>query len=327
MSIPAKLHFCWIGTRLPWAYIFGLLSAAEHSDMPEIFLHHTDRLEDGAGLSALEREDRIKRVHLDPQTLLLKVGAALAVGRKLLLLHESLQTTVARADVLRAAILYLEGGIYLDLDTVTVASLLPLLTTEHFVGSERIVWPQAARASRAPAVLARHLALDIIRKMLKSLPQGWRGFRRMERYYVLGLNNAAFGCVAGSALMAEYLHGMLDLPLERQAARYALGPRLLQDVVERHGQQDVCVHTPEVFSPLPPEISEHWFRHVGKPEPSEILTPNTRVVHWYASVRRQQLVDKISPFYVMENRGRQLYSALICSYVQGMSRFAADAAR
>jgi mannosyltransferase OCH1-like enzyme len=32
---------------------------------------------------------------------------------------------VQRADVLRAAILYLQGGICLDLDTITVASLRP----------------------------------------------------------------------------------------------------------------------------------------------------------------------------------------------------------
>ena len=45
MTIPARAHFCWIGTRLPWAYAFAVLSAAERSELPEIVLHHTDVLD------------------------------------------------------------------------------------------------------------------------------------------------------------------------------------------------------------------------------------------------------------------------------------------
>jgi hypothetical protein len=324
LSIPAKLHFCWIGTHLPWAYIFAVLSAAENSDLPEIFLHHTDELEESAETNALCHDSRIRLRRLDAPARLLEAGSRLGIGRALQTLYARLEMPVARADVVRAAILYLEGGIYLDLDTVTVASLRPLLDVEQFLGSERIVWPQAARASHSPLLLARHLALDLLRKACKQLPQGWKSFRCLEEFYSLGVNNAVMGCVAGAALMAEYLLAMLELPPRRQAERYALGPHLLQDVLERHGKRDVVVHKPDVFYPLPPEISEHWFRPVRKPRPSQVLSGDTRVVHWYASVRTSRRVADVSPAYVIGNRGHQLYSALVCEHVHAIGALNAD---
>jgi hypothetical protein len=325
LSIPAKLHFCWIGTNLPWAYVFAILSAEENSDLPDIFLHHTDKLEKSAAFEAWEKRSRIHFSRLDTQNLLLTVGTMLGVGSDLHALCARLKNPVAQADVLRAALLYAEGGIYLDLDTVTVASLRPLLEAEQFIGNEHIVWPKEARSSAAPALLARHLGLDIIRKFLKVFPNGWKGFRRMEKYYILGVNNAVMGCEAGSSFMADYLKAMLDLPRERQGERYALGPQLLQDVVERHGSRTLTVHKPGVFYPLPPEISEHWFRRVRQPQFSKVLSPDTRVVHWYASVRTRRLVGEISPPYVVHHRERQLYSALVCANIRAIGQIVAEA--
>ena len=327
MSIPAKLHFCWIGAKLPWAYVFAMLSAAENSDLPDIFLHHTDTLDEGAELRALRTTSQIHLCRLGAETLLLKAGAMLGIGSQLQALYARLESPVARADVVRAAILFTEGGIYLDLDTVTVGSLRPLLEATQFLGREYIVWPKAARASRAPGLLARHLTLDLARKALKQLPNGWKGFRWIEKFYILGVNNAVMGCVAGSAFMGGYLLAMLDLPPGRESERYALGPQLLQDVTACHGGQDVVMHAPEAFYPLPPEISEHWFRPVRKPLLSQVLSSDTRVVHWYASVRTKQLVEKISPGYVMQNRGHQLYSALVCAHIGTIGQLVADAFR
>ena len=324
LSIPAKLHFCWIGAHLPWAYIFAVLSAAENSELPEILLHHTDTLAASAETDALSRDTRIRLRRLDAPALLHEAGISLGVGPALQTLYARLEMPVARADVVRAAILYLEGGIYLDLDTVTVASLRPLLSAEQFLGSERIVWPQAACATRAPSLLMRHLALDVIRKACKQLPHGWRSFRRLEKFYSLGANNAVMGCAPGAPFMAEYLLAMLELPPDRQADRYALGPHLLQDVLARHGKQGVVVHKPDVFYPLPPEISEHWFRPVRTPRLSQVLLSETRVVHWYASVRTKRRVAEVSPAYVMNNRHHQLYSALVCEHVHAMGALTAD---
>ena len=94
---------------------------------------------------------------------------------------------------------------------------------------------------------------------------------------------------------------------------YALGPDLLQDVVADDRPDDLVVHHPEVFYPLPPEISEHWFRAGDTVQLDAVLSAETRVVHWYASVRTKSRVALITPAYVGEHHTRQLYSALVWS--------------
>jgi hypothetical protein len=41
-----------------------------------------------------------------------------------------------------------------------------------------------------------------------------------------------------------------------------------------------------------------------------VLLPETRVVHWYASVRTRVLTSRIDPDYVRAHAGRQLFSDL-----------------
>ena len=318
MTIPSQVHFCWIGTRLPWAYVFAVLSAAERSELTDIILHHTDVLDDGPELRSLSTSPRVRLCRIDANARLGEAGAALGVGDGLAALYQRLESRVMRTDVLRAAILFLQGGIYLDLDTITVASLLPLLQAAQFVGCEFIVWPHAVRASRSPAVWARPLCLDLLRKLLRRMPGGWMAFRRVQRFYFRGINNAVMGAEPRSRLFSDYLRAMLALPAERQAQRYALGPDLLQDIVERRRPRDRIVRPGQLFYPLPPEISEHWFRMNNKDRLEGVLSQETRVVHWYASVRTRQRIAEISPDYVRKHQHHQLYSKLVCSCIRDL---------
>ena len=311
MPIPARLHFCWIGTSLPWAYAFAVLSAAERGGLPEIVLHHTDLLEDGDALRALRAAPGVELRWIDAAACLARADEILGLQGALGALYDWLDRPVTRSDVLRAVILFLEGGIYLDLDTVTVASLLPLTRSRNVVGAEFIVWPEAARVSRSLLVLARHLLLDLLRKVLKQVPGGWRAFRQVEQLYPRSINNAVMGAEPRSPVFADYLRSMTMLPPEQQRRLYALGPRLLQDVAKRHNPAELTVEDPHVFYPLPPEISEHWFRTVRHARLHQVLPRETRVVHWYASIRSRNLIARITPGYVRENHEQQLYSALV----------------
>ncbi len=316
MTIPSRAHFCWIGTSLPWAYVFAVLSAAERSGLAELVLHHTDPLEDGAQLRALERCPRVRLSRLDPIDCLTQAGRALRDGERLAAIYRTLGSPAMRADMLRAAILYREGGVYLDLDTITTGSLLPLLDTPQFVGCERIVWPLCVRSSRSPSVWCRALTLDLMRKTMRLAPHGWQMFRRVERFYFRAVNNAVMGAEPQSRLCGLYLRGMAALPAERHFEPYALGPDLLEEVVGQLSEKEVTVAEPHVFYPLPPEISEHWFRMRRGVRLEAVLPPETRVVHWYASVRTRSKVAAIDPPYVREHRERQFYSALVCSCIR-----------
>ncbi|HEY7979693.1 MAG TPA: glycosyltransferase [Rhizomicrobium sp.] len=313
--IPACVHFCWIGSRLSWAYVFAILSAAEHSELPEIILHHTDVLEDGAELRALRNSPRVRLSRLDAPTYLAKTERVLGFDGELVALYRRLDSPVARADILRAAILYMQGGVYLDMDTITVASLKSLLDNRQFIGSEFIVWPHSVRVSTSPVVWARHLALDVARRALRHLPNGWKWFRRIEKFYFCGVNNAVMGAQARAPFFSDYLQAMIAMAPERQEQAYGLGPDLLQEVVDRYRGRDLTVYGPDAFYPLPPEISEHWFRIGRDVRLNEVLLAETRIVHWYASVRTKSRVALIAPDYVREHRNHQLYSALVCSCI------------
>jgi hypothetical protein len=311
VTIPARVHFCWIGSRLPWAYAFAVLSAAKRSELSEIILHHTDVLDEDAVLAALKQTPRVRLSRVDPLAYLMQAGQQLGAEDGLAMIYRRLTNPAARIDVLRAAILYLEGGVYLDMDTVTTDSLLPLLNTRQFVGCEFIIWPHFARTARSPALWARSLTLDLIRKTMRRAPQGWKMFRLVEHFCYRGINNAVMGAEALSPLFEDYLRAMLAVPLERQIQPYAMGPDLLQEVVGRYVRGDLTIQEPHVFYPLPPEISEHWFRIGRNVQLNAVLFPETRVVHWYASVRTKSRVPLIDPDYVRNHRESQLYSALV----------------
>lgn len=315
MSIPARVHFCWIGPVLSWASAFAILSAAAQGDMDEVVLHHTDVLADGAPLEALRAAKGVRLEHVEPHKLLAEAEAALALPG-LRALYDGLVSPVQRADVLRAAILFLQGGVYLDMDTVTIASLRKLLAAKQFVGTEYIVWPHWVRTSRSPLVWAKHLALDVLRKGLRLMPGGWRAFRHVESWYFPGVNNAIMGAEAGATLFAAYLRAMVALPMEVRTQPYALGPDLLQELM---GQiPDLAIHPPALFYPLAPEISEHWFRRGRNAQLARALRAETCIVHWYASVRSKPHVAQITPDYIRAHCATQLYSALVQAALPGL---------
>ena len=110
MTIPARVHFCWMGTRLPWAYVFAILSAVERSELPDIILHHTDTLEEGAELRALGQSPCVRLARIDPIACLTQTGRELGVGDGLAAVYRGLDSLVMRTDILRAAILYQQAA-------------------------------------------------------------------------------------------------------------------------------------------------------------------------------------------------------------------------
>ena len=318
MTIPARIHFCWLGTSLPWAYVYAILSAAENGGVQEIILHHTDPLAHDATLGALELCPRLQLSRLDPIACLTAAGMAVGIGEALVAIYRRLEHPASRTDMLRAAILYLQGGVYLDLDTLTIASLLPLLETQQFVASERVIWPHFVRDSRSPALWCRSLTLDLLRKTMRRAPRGWEMFRWVEGLCYRAVTNAVMGAEANSRLCALYLRAMAAMAPERSAQLYALGPDLLQELVDQFPKDELTIEEPEVCCPLPPQISEHWFRISQSARLPAVLRAQTRVVHWYASVRTQPKIAAMDPHYVRMLHERQLYSALVYRCVRGL---------
>lgn len=322
--IPSVAHFIWFGTQLPWVHTLALRSAALHGGFDRLVLHHGDDLSRTPAWPQLLAIPGFEARAIDDAALDRLFASVGQGGERLLGIYRQLSAPAARANVLRAAILAVEGGVYLDLDTITVRSLAPLRRAHGaFCGEEHLVYPASVRRSKGLAIRVAGLARAGTRDLLRRLPGGWRSFRALEPVYPSAANNAVLGAEPGHPFIRRLLDGMIAVPEARRLVRFALGTHLLQDVVAHAREHDLAVLPPRVFYPLGPEISEHWFRVRRElPALGQVAGRDTIVVHWYASVRTRSIVPRIDASYVRAHAKRQLFSALALPVVEGRERSA-----
>jgi Glycosyltransferase sugar-binding region containing DXD motif len=313
MPIPPVAHFVWFGRQLQWVHLLAFRSAALRGGFARVVLHHSDDLSRSPWWAEAMMLPGFETRALDPEALLARCPRGVALVE----LFRQLEQPAARANMIRIALLYLEGGVFLDTDTVTLQHFGALLQPGGgFCGSEHVIGPWALRQDRSIRARLTMLLRSGVRSALRELPGGWRLFRRIERLYPVAVNNAVFGSEPGHALLADLLARMAVLPAERRQARYALGTHLLQQAVAAYPGRDFRVLPPHVFYPLGPEISVHWFRRSGHAPVAEVLRPETRLVHWYASVRTDDLVRSIDPASVRAAARSQLFSALALPFLE-----------
>lgn len=310
--IPPVAHFIWFGRTLLWVHVLAIRSAAERGGFERVILHHADDLSDSPWWGALQAIAGFESRALEAEAVL----ARCPQGRALVEIYRELSEPAGKANMVRAALLYLEGGTFLDSDTVTLASFKPLLSLGGvFCGEERINRPYNVRISRSLKVQVPMLIRRLVRSALRELPRGWKAFQSIEHLYPAAVNNAVLGSEPAHPFIGELLDRMVALPRERRRVRYALGTHLLQQAVAAYRGPDLRIMTPHRFYPLGPEISIHWFRHTRRASLSEVIRPDTILVHWYASVRTGTIVPAIDPAYVKARSRTQLFSALASAFV------------
>ena len=303
--IPSTAHFIWYGARLPYVYQLSLRAARIWGGFAEVILHH----------DAAFRPDSLDP-HLSEGVTLRSIDAGADIeaieglGPRLMDLYQQLSAPAARANLLRMCVLAKHGGVYLDTDALCIRPMAPVLKAGAFCGEERILFPGTMMRAMAPRAWARSLVLSGARWALRELPGGFRHFRRIEPYFPRAVNNAVVGAQSHHPFVEGMLQAMVDLPPERRLRRFALGTHLLQQRVSLYSGDDLVVHAPEVFYPLAPEISRHWFR-VQRAQLDEVLSEQTRVVHWYASVRLASITDSLDAAYLRNHREDQLFSRLV----------------
>lgn len=311
--IPNTAHFIWFGQEFPWVHLLSLRSAILTGGFERVLLHHADDLSAAPYYREALTIPGVEARRLEPQELLSRCGEQ---GPALVALYARLSQPAAKSNMVRLALLWLQGGVYLDLDTITVASLAPCMEAGGaFCGAEHLVFPAAVRRSKNPLRLLSAVTKMALRDGLRRLPGGFKAFKHVQRFYSVAANNAVMGAEAGHPFIQQMLSQALRLGAERQTARFALGTHLLQAQVAEYSGDDLRVYPPSFFYPLAPEISEHWFRETKSPELDCVLDGETRVVHWYASVRTRHIVPMINPNYVSNLRERQLFSALAAQFL------------
>ncbi len=307
--IPNQAHFVWFGSRFPYAYGLALKSAALNGGFDRVTLHCDLPLHDSPGWRVAREASGVKMAPMEPREILESVPN---VGSKLTTLFHRLEAPAARSNMIRIALLFLQGGVYLDTDVLTVRSFGKLLNASAFCGEERIVLPAALGRSKNPARYLAAGARLAVRDLCRRLPLGWRLFRRIEHRYPAVVNNAVLGAEKGSEGMGMLLDRMVRMSQKRQTRRFALGTHLLEDAVADHPEA-FRVHPASTFFPIGPEISEHWFKKTKAADLEALLYPNTVSVHWYASVRTRRYVNVIDGNWIRDNEATRPFAALAAS--------------
>ncbi|MFT4702701.1 MAG: hypothetical protein ACI81R_000387 [Bradymonadia bacterium] len=306
--IPATAHFIWFGPRFDWLYGVALLSAAERGGFERVVVHCEQSLEGTAGHTLAAGDARIEWRPLVAPDIFSRLGAR---GDALHALFQQLEAPAARANMVRAAILGGEGGVYLDTDVITMRHMDDLRSRYGaFCGVEHVVFPATTVRSRSLLTRAGALVKTFRRDLYRRRDGGWRDIRRHEHTFAAAANNAVLASEPGHPFIESLIDGMLAVPPERQLKRFALGTHLLQDVVHRYDGDGLGVLAPPVFYPLGPEISQHWFREGTAAHVDELVLPETRGVHWYASVRTREIVPLVDADWVRANEDSVALAAL-----------------
>ncbi len=301
MSIPNRLIFIWFGKNFPYACKLALQSARKQCRPDEILL-----ITDHQEYSSDAPEFDLGEIAEWPELKLEKTGDHWFEdlpegGNRARELYAQKTSPATKANLLRLAALYKLGGIYLDCDTITVRDLDSLREHRGFAGCETVVFPAEFRMWKNPGKWpAAGLRLGV-RELLARIPSGWRAFQALERFYFQAANNAVLGAEAEHPFLAECFAALETIPEADRLRRFRLGTHLLQEMTSNRSRGDFALLSSGHFFPLGPEISNHWFfkntaRHV-----SELLRPETSVVHWYNSVEHRFLKQEITPTWIAEN--------------------------
>jgi hypothetical protein len=296
MTIPKKFHFVWFGQRFPFLNALSIYSLHATTSSAEIHLHLSDDLFGEPHYDALiSRVPSLVLHQRRPEDLAAELPAS--IRERLAPICRGLTERRAwgpLSDIARYAVLHAHGGVYLDLDTLTVRDLTALLDCGAFCGREVLVVDGATYRRGGVLRHFRTTPLDVMRAVCARAESGYRWFSRIEKLYPSAINGAVLGACPEHALLVDALREVPVRAAFLERRRSAIGPDLLQDLVRQGRYPDVTVHDPKRFYPLGPTMAVHLarLRANAAEAAAEIVTAQTYVVHWYNDAQGEDLLPR-----------------------------------
>ena len=323
-SIPPLAHFIWLGPRLSALAYLAVRSALDRGGFDAVVLHH-----DRPGLTdtpmARDLEAHGARLQLVAVAPLATRDASTADGLpghvwdRLAALDGRGLSPATRSNLLRLELLWLDGGVYLDTDMVTLRSFRPLLADPGFAGIERICFPGETKRSRNPLRWARAGVLTALRAGISTLsPRPTRTFRRVERLYPVAANNAVLGVVPRHPLVRDLLLRAVSLDDVEAGRRYRMGTHLLQEVTGNRSRPDFRLHEPPAFFPAGPEVCVEYVADDPHGRLDGGVDSQTYAAHLYDSVLKLRTNRPMDAAYFAETRGQTPLARLVEPYLDDL---------
>lgn len=322
--IPNQAHFVWIGSNFPWLYYLSVYSAAKKGDFDRIFVHHKHLGANEKWFHKLGELPEIILQELDFDEVFSSENQLLfCLGRQRDLIERN---PIIQSDILRYAILYLYGGVYLDLDIVVLRSFKELLLRTRktaFLGREKTLFPECIlhpTSIRGRLRKVRSLLLVKLRDICERIPHGYVLYNRLGAY-VPTVNNAVFGSEKSGCFVAGVIEKLNQYEAVEINIPLKIGPFLLQEAVADSNMADsVEIFQPDYFYPSAPGLIRHLFRRYKRVDIDRFCDLSTSyAIHWYSSsstfrASRMNIQD-IDYEYLKANKNNLLFGDMLRKYV------------
>jgi hypothetical protein len=302
--IPNKIFFIWFGSNLPWTAGLAILSAYKIQMPEEITLYYNDSIPTGEGYELIKNIPTLKFEKIIPDYF-----ENLEDGGITYKLYNELPSPATKANLLRLALLYKQGGIYLDTDVIVVRPIKHLLNQNGFCGTEPVALPQDLFSSLN---ILRWIGCGLkfaFREFCARIPRGYSVFRLLEGKFTAAANNAVLASVPHNSLIKQAFLTIAKMPSKEQHKRFRLGTHLLQRLTRNQSSSEMTVYPSSFFYPLGPEISAHWFYSGTDKKLDDLLFADTCIVHWYNSVEGRFLKEKLDKNWI-HNHPNTAFSAM-----------------
>ena len=282
MGVPNRYLLVWMGRTFPYHCRLAVESIATADPSATIEIHVLGDVPTGEDFAEVASMGSvaIHAIELD------RLFSTLPNAAELRTAFDEIPSYAAsaRSNLLRYALLYERGGVYVDFDVIVRRPLHGLGNGAAFVGEER-VW----RHDRARVEGRRHLGMAIttvvwafvwtmVRADCRWFAGRLRLSRRLERLAPLWSTDQPNNAILGAPPYSPFVGALLGHALSASpSVRYALGPSLVADVVA-HYPETVTVLDRNAFYFVPPSESTRFF------EDSTVDLPaDAAAIHYVAS--------------------------------------------
>jgi hypothetical protein len=290
--IPNQYFYIWTGSSFPYLNLLAVKSLllADSSATAVVYIvgpePQNDNFENLRGL------ERVSIVGIEPDAVFSQLPTDVkSIGTIFYKIPES--SASARSNILRYALLYLNGGVYLDFDTVVTRSLSDLAGHQCFIGEENVwVGDEDRVAGKWWVCLYPRNLFWLASWLLRRADSAWfsgklKIARALEKTDAIWSkkqpNNAVMGAVAESPFIRELLLACLDTDF---TVRYATGPTLVSQIAANFPHL-VSVLPVNFFYSVSPGESFRFFA-----DRTLTLPPEAYLIH-YAASNHKKLIPTI----------------------------------
>ncbi len=310
-KIPNLYYFVWYGSSFQLTHYLAIKSVAVTCNPFKIYLYISEPLDSQIYFQKLTGEvDCLEIIFIDIKNLIKESGYTKA--EKLIESYNYLYQNryfAALSDLLRYLFLIKDGGVYMDLDILTIKDLTPLLKKDLFCGTEHILVSGAV--SNSLLRYFRTVPLTILRSTLAHLSSGVQIFKKISWMYLEEINGAILGAPPSHPVLIEALDNVCTLSVQIPKRRTVIGPDLLQKLLRDNKFSNIKIYNPDYFYPIGPTMAINYFKFNSKLDKLEknIISTDTYVLHWYSDgTNKYNLPATIDDLHI--NAPNQLYARL-----------------